>query len=197
MKLFFIIMFHYFTLVIFYKRIVEKKKPRRLEILARRMRTLAAGLSSTLNARTRGACICSIRARGRKERKGLGGRDDALCVFAEGGDNGRPEGEVGNEVAIHDVQVKPVRARVHHLLSLVSHAREVAGEHRRRNLSGRSHVLTFDEKTSRASVKESSRACCVVQCVLLRCDWSSRIQGTIQIESVRVPVDSVRHESRS
>jgi hypothetical protein len=54
--------------------------------------------------------------------------EERVGVLGEALDHGRAEGEVRDEVPVHDVEVEPVRAAVDDLLGLVRHAGEVGGE---------------------------------------------------------------------
>ena len=56
------------------------------------------------------------------------GVEGDLGVFAHAGDDGRTEGEVGDEVAVHDVQVEEVGAGVLDVADFGGESGEVGGE---------------------------------------------------------------------
>jgi hypothetical protein len=62
-----------------------------------------------------------------------------LSVFADGGDDRGPERNVIDEMAIHDVEMQPVCARLFHAVDLAFEMGKIRGENRRSDENGRSH----------------------------------------------------------
>jgi hypothetical protein len=56
-----------------------------------------------------------------------------LRQFAHGGDDRRSEGNIIDEMAIHNVEVKPVRARLFHASNVMAESREIRSKHGRRD----------------------------------------------------------------
>lgn len=54
-------------------------------------------------------------------------------------DNGAPDGHVGDEVTVHDVDMEPVGALFHLLGAIMAEVCEVGAENRRGNDGGRRH----------------------------------------------------------
>lgn len=54
--------------------------------------------------------------------------DGSFCVFLDSGDDGRPEGEVGDEVSVHDIEVEEVGAGILDIAHFLSEDGEVGGE---------------------------------------------------------------------